>query len=695
MTPIARLIPEEDQRTVNILTLMGALWRGRRIMALSLIATLGLGGAYTFYLAPPRYAATAALSLESDGQKIMDIESLVGGGSTEDDAMNTEVELIRSRDMLTKLVEAMDLTRDPEFNEHLRPAGLLDLDALLARAGIQRAAARIPQDELELNDTVEAVRGAIAASIQRNTYVMTLTALSEDELKARAIANTLAELYVQDQIDQKFLATETAITWLTERAAELEIEMRQQEQTLGEFRTRTDIVSLDAIEALNRQLADARNRLSATRAERAAGEDSLLRAQGLMAAGDLRGLAALHEDDQLNRLVRAGDTEGARARTVALSDRAQAVLSRQDGQVRTLAQSVERLEAQIAGQSQDLAELQQFEREIEATQMLYKTFLARLKEATVQRGLQQPDARIMSRAIPGNQIAPRHPVNLILAAMLGLLIGAAAVLSRQFLNKGYRTGDALEGGTGLPLLGQIPKMPFRRRDQLLTYLNDKPASPAAEAIRNLRTSILLQGRTPPQIIMSTSSLPGEGKTTQSISLAHNFAGLGKKVILIEGDVRRRTLDSYFKARAGKEGLVTAMKRRGGDISDLVVRDPRLKADILLGEECRINAADLFSSSSFRDFLESLRDRYDVIIVDTPPVLVVPDARVIGQHVDAILFNVAWDRTARTQVREALRQLETVNLKVNGLVLGQVDPSGAKRYGYGGTYGSYGRGYYEA
>lgn len=695
MTPIARFVPEEDQRTVNILTLMGALWRGRRIMGLSLIAALGLGGAYTFQLAEPRYAATAALSLEVDTSKVMDIESLVGGGSTEGDAMNTEVELLRSREMLTKLVKAMDLTRDPEFNEHLRPAGLLDPDALLSRIGIQPAPSRIPQDELELNDTVEAVRAAIAASIQRNTYVLTLTALSEDELKARAIANTLAELYVQDQVDQKFAATETAITWLTARAAELEIELRQQEDALSQFRTRSDIVSLDAIEALNRQLADARGRLATKRLERELGDERLTRARELTAAGDLRGLATLYEDADLSRLVRDGDTARAGARATALSNREIAVLSRGDTQIQSLDQSVRRIEAQIADQSRDLATLQQFEREMEATQMLYETFLARLKEASVQRGLQQPDARIMSRAIPGHQIAPRHPINLILAAMLGLLFGAAIVLSRQFLHKGYRTGDALGADTELPLLGQIPKMPIRRRDQLLTYLNDKPASPAAEAIRNLRTSVLLQGRTPPQIIMTTSSLPGEGKTTQSISLAHNFAGLGKKVLLVEGDARRRTLDGYFKAASGKQGFVTAMKRGGGDISDLVVRDPRLQADILLGEASRINAADMFSSVTFKDFLDRLRDRYDVIIIDTPPVLVVPDARVIGQYVDAILFTVAWEKTGRAQVREAIRQLETVNLKVNGVVLAQVDPSGAKRYGYGGTYGSYGRGYYEA
>jgi capsular exopolysaccharide synthesis family protein len=272
----------------------------------------------------------------------------------------------------------------------------------------------------------------------------------------------------------------------------------------------------------------------------------------------------------------------------------------------------------------------------------------------------------------------------------------AIVLIRQFMHNGFRSADELEGATGLPVLGQIPKMPFKAREGLIGYLHDKPTSAAAEAVRNLRTSLLLSDiDNPPQVIMSTSSLPGEGKTTHSIALIQNLAGLNKKVLLIEGDIRRRTLNEYFHD-IPEGGIVTALSGEK-PLHELVLHDDRLGADVLMGEKSRVNAADLFSSDRFRNFLDDLRHAYDFVIIDTPPVLVVPDARVIGQHVDAILFSVAWDKTNRAQVMAALRELESAKLKITGFALAQIDPKGMRRYGYGdahGAYGAYGKGYYD-
>ena len=166
-------------------------------------------------------------------------------------------------------------------------------------------------------------------------------------------------------------------------------------------------------------------------------------------------------------------------------------------------------------------------------------------------------------------------------------------------------------------------------------------------------------------------------------------------------MRRRTLNEYFKgvsARSSGDGIVAALTSSGASFERLLVSDPRLKADILLGEKSTVNAADIFSTKTFHAFLERLRETYDFIVIDTPPVLVVPDARVIGQHVDAIIFNVAWNRTSRAQVKEALRQLETVGLTPSGLVLSQIDVAAMKRYGHGGkhgAYGTYGNAYYDA
>ena len=189
--------------------------------------------------------------------------------------------------------------------------------------------------------------------------------------------------------------------------------------------------------------------------------------------------------------------------------------------------------------------------------------------------------------------------------------------------------------------------------------------------------------------MSTSSVPGEGKTTQSLALAQNLAGLDKKVLLVEGDVRKRVFAEYFGIK-NENGLIAVLQ---GDsaLDEAVVFQDVLQTDVLMSERPRSNAADIFSSQAFKDFLNDARDIYDYIVIDTPPVLAVPDARIIGKLVDATIYTVRWDFTTQRQVTEGLKSLANVRVPVTGLVLGQVDLKGQKKYGYGegiGFYGSY-------
>ena len=194
--------------------------------------------------------------------------------------------------------------------------------------------------------------------------------------------------------------------------------------------------------------------------------------------------------------------------------------------------------------------------------------------------------------------------------------------------------------------------------------------------------------------MMTSSLPGEGKTTQSLALAQSFAGMEKKVLLIEGDIRRRTFQEYFKLKV-KSGLVSAV---AGDLplDQLILQSEQLGIDVLIGEKTNVNAADFFSSSRFRAFLNQLRLQYDVIIIDTPPVLVVPDARVIGPMVDTVIYSVHWNKTTKAQLEEGIHSLQSVDIKISGLSLNQIDLRKAQNYGgkYAELYGKgYGRKYY--
>lgn len=704
LTPAPAMPQAEEGDEIDLLELAGSLWRGKWVILATTFLALTIGAWYAYGVAVPKYAATSSLALQLRKEAVVDLESVVSGVSTETSSINTELEVIRSRGLLEKLVTQLDLTRDPEFNGALRPPSAVARLKGLLRGGDDPAptpadAAPAPDDaitpeESEMIRTVGAVRRAISATNQRNTYIFNIGATTTDPLKSARIANALAALYIQDQIDVKFQATENAVSWLSERVVELEAELQQKQDLVKERRSSMDVSTVEALEALNQQQRAMGERLAEARLASAREEARLNTLQDLARNGSRAELVAGLDDPALTRLAarlaegEAGAEDLFADRLALLTQEAENAAARQTQQTAALQASYDRLQTRFDTQSSAVIELQNLERDLNATRTLYETFLTRLKETSVQRGLQQADSRVLSAATPGHYVEPRKSRIMALAMLLGALLGSLVVLARQFLHQGYRTAETLAADTGLAVLGQIPKMPIRRRDQLIDYLNDKPTSPAIEAIRNLRTSVLLSNiDTPPQILLSASSLPGEGKTTQAISLAHNLAGLNKRVLLVEGDIRLRTLSQYFDIPDSRHGLIAAMTGEH-DLSDLLLRDSRMDVDILLGEKTSANAADVFSSDRFRNFLEELRHHYDFIVIDTPPVLIVPDARIMSQFADAVVFSVAWDRTAKTQVTEAIRQFHSVNSRVTGLVLSQIDPKGMRRYGYGGKYGAY-------
>jgi succinoglycan biosynthesis transport protein ExoP len=345
------------------------------------------------------------------------------------------------------------------------------------------------------------------------------------------------------------------------------------------------------------------------------------------------------------------------------------------------------LEKKQDQQATALLQLRQLQREAEASRLIYEFFLSRLKETSVQEGIQRPDARMLTKAeVPGGPSSPHRGITLMTGGGGGLLLALALVFLFERLNASFRSTEQLESRTGQAVIGTIPMAPVTGRRALLQYLLDKPTSSVAEAIRNLRTSVLLANvDNPPQVIMVTSALPGEGKSTCCIALAQISKALGKRVLLIECDLRRRTFQAYFDLpeRGGLLSVLSGAK----SFNDIVYLDEASGLHILPGEESSVNAADIFASQRFADFIAEMRQHFDFIFIDTPPVLAVPDARVIAKNSDAVIFCVRWNRTARETVVEGLRFFAQVNVKVAGLVLSQVNVNKMARYGYS-NYGYY-------
>jgi succinoglycan biosynthesis transport protein ExoP len=695
----------EDQ--IDLMQLFATLWRGKWIIVFCTLLASVLGLYYAVVIADPKFAARTRLALQVNSQQVVDIQSVVSGVSTEDEAINTELQVIKSRTLLLQLIRDMDLTEDPEFNERLRDPSLFSIGTILdwvkSYVDIPGSGPEIPPTDREVElEVAKTVGDAISASAQQNTYIIQITARTGDFLKSAEMANRLAQIYLDDQIRVKFDETEFAVDWLSERVTQLEVELNEKEAGIKDLRAETELVSIEVLEALNIRAKDIRERLNNTNTMALNFAAKGARIATLSVARDFAAIAEEYRQPVLSGLAADALEQGGNAETAFFAELTRlqeddaSNLARVVSQRDALQTSYDLIQKEIEVQNADLVKLNQLVREAEATKVLYETFLARLKETTVQIGLQRADSRVLSEAVPGERVAPRTSLILAISFVLGGMLGVGIVLLRSMAQRGFRSSEELERVTGYTVLGQIPVMPFRRRGGLLEYLRTKPTSAANEAIRNLRTSILLSNvDAPPKVIMSTSSIPGEGKTTQSIALAQNLSGLGKKVLLIEGDIRRRTFDLYFKDKP--KGHLVSVVSEGMELSEALLSEEELGIDVLMGGKSSINAADFFSSDKFKTFIEQMRETYDFVIIDTPPVLVVPDARVIGHQSDAIVYTVKWDFTNHHQVTDGLRQLSSVGLGVSGLVLSQINPRGMKRYGYGGRYGayaSYGKGYYD-
>jgi len=681
-----------DEDVIDLGALLSTLWRKKIWIFACILVFAVFGALYAFGVATPKYRATSVIVLDASGEELLDLGAVLPSLGTDSEAINTEVEVLKSRRLLERVVISANLLEDLEFNPSLVPPGLKSK----IKSALTGQPLEAPTQEEQLTSAINGMLDRMSVRNVPNTYVLQVTVETEDPHKSVMLADMMAEQYILYQMDVKFEATKDASEWLASRVADLKADLEQAEARVSEFSANSEVVSIETVQALERQLKEQRDRLLTMRM---ALENDKSQLERLTAAAHETADAKLKaaNDPRLTTIYReSGETDAFDMRYAQLLTQASVQVQRMQTQVQSLEGSIKTREADIARQSDELIQLQQLTREAEASRLLYEYFLSRLKETSAQEGIQQADSRILSNAVlPDEPSEPRKSLILAMSMILGAMVGSGIALLWEMRQNGYRLASDLETETGLPVMGQIPLIPTGSRREGLDYLADKPASAAAEAVRNLRTSVMLSNLDKaPKVIMSTSSLPSEGKTTVSFALAQNFVGLGKKVLLIEGDIRRLVFSQYLNVEDAK-GLMSVLSGEN-TLEDAVIHDSIVGADILVSEPTKINAADILSSDKFAQLLNVAREAYDIVIIDTAPVLVVPDARVVAQYVDTVLFTVKWDSTTKTQVRDALHMFETVGRPVNGLVLNQIDPKGMKQYGYGdsyGAYGSYGAKYY--
>jgi capsular exopolysaccharide synthesis family protein len=302
----------------------------------------------------------------------------------------------------------------------------------------------------------------------------------------------------------------------------------------------------------------------------------------------------------------------------------------------------------------------------------------------VQASLQTSDARFLTRADPPQSpdTASRRRI-VLMAALGGMVAGAGLAMLLERLTDTFRSPADLAARTGLPVLAAVPQSGSLRRprDLLRKYLG-KPNGALAEAVRNLRTSILFSDPAdPPKVVMFTSSVPGEGKSTTAMLVAVTSQQMGRSAIVVDCDFRRRTLSHILSPESDRPGLVALLEGRLG-IDEAVMVEPESGVHLLAQgptEREDGSPADVLASPRFAALINDLRSRYDLIVLDTPPVLVVTDSRVLARLADAVVYLVRWDRTGRNAVQEGLRELASIKARFAGVVFTLVNEARAAKH----------------
>jgi capsular exopolysaccharide synthesis family protein len=675
----------------------------------------------------PEYRATALVMLDTRKAKVTNTTDVLAGLSPDLPAMQTEIEVLRSVSLLGRVVDKLNLSRDPEYGAAQPSAIALLLRELqnlyqsLVGAESGPRPARNVDDGPRLRAIVALQRNLTIASRGRS-YVISIAIDSIDPAKAKKIVDTITDFYLVDQLQAKLDANKRATEFFNERLDELKRNLEVAERAAATFREKSGLTIGKDSTIASQSLSELNTQLVQARAQRADRESRLIALQ--QAARNPATLGGVTEvlANPLISSLRAQEAEVARrvgdlnqrygdshprmlqtrAEQGQIQGRIQSevakILSSLQGDVEAARSKETELQAQVTaletkagGLGQNEVELRQLEREAQSGRSVYEDFLKRFKELREQQDIQQADARVLSPAsVPPGPIYPRYALTLVLAFAGGLVLSGVLIGVIERLDGGFRTGDQIEQMTGRALVGMIPGLSKFALGSLspARFAVQKPSSAYAEALRSALTAVMLGSLDKaPKVLMVTSSLPGEGKSTFVCSLGGLIARSNpdKRVIVVDGDLRRSSILAALGVPS-TGGTIDEFLSGAKTIEEIIGRDEQSGLYYIPARPHTPNSSEILDSNAMRNFISVLSEQFDYILLDTPPLMAVSDARVAAKLADYIIFLVRWEQTPRELAVNALKLLQTTSRNV-GVVLSQVNVRRHAKYGYG-DYGSY-------
>jgi capsular exopolysaccharide synthesis family protein len=676
-----------------------------RNLALSIIAVAGLLGLLATFLATPQYTSTTRIEILPDVPVATSVEGQRDKALVNEVSFyNTQYSLLQSESLAERVVRAGNLTADKDF---LAAFKLDNPDASMTSAERR-------------NRTRQVVRILLtqqSVSPVRNSSLVDVSFSTPSPFLSSKLANLWAQQFLLSSIDRRFAATSDARKYLEARLTSLRQNLEASERSLINYSTNKGIVTISSqtdtngrtqsqtlvasdIEAISEALAKARelriaaeaelsntltvngtamaSTISSLRQKRAETEAELAQQRTIFADSYPTVVALRAELENLDRSI-AKET----ARTSQGNREAYNAATKRE---RDLQAELDRLTRKYNEQQRDSIEMAILQREVDSNRQLYEGLLQRYKEIGVA-GVGTNNISVVDVAkVPNSPSSPNLALNLALALFLGLALASGLIFVLEKMDSSIRDPQDVVKRFGLPLLGTIPEI----LDQPIAEAITNKKSPIYEAYFSLKTNLtFLTSHGAPRSIMLTSSRPQEGKSNSSLCLATVLAATGKSVVLVDADVRNPSQNHYLGV-PNQRGLSHYLAG-DNDLEGMMVTLPKYGFSLITAGKVPPNAAELLGSERLDQLIATLLERFDHVLIDSPPLLGLADAPLIARRVEGVLFTIEANSTRVRAIGTALTRLRMAGAKIFGAIVTKVGPKNlAYGYGYGYGYGySYG------
>lgn len=714
-----------ENAQLSIKRIIDIVQRRLLVIFLGFLLTFLAVAALTFSQSPT-YTATTQVIVETEEKNVINIAGVTTGLGADTAVIDTEVEVMGSIALLEKVVRKNGLVENEEFNPFIRePATGF---GARAKSVVKSVIGSSDEDEdpfegLSEEEKKESIERTVVENLARNvkvsrvgtTFILMVQVDSGNPETAAMLANAIAEQYRINQLDEKLEATKIAADWLSENVEELANEVEAKQRRVEDFRARSGLLeaagtrlteqNLTFLEAdrarIKSELDEARSKFENVQNTQATGGDvtSLAEVLDSPIIADLKSqrAAVLRRQAELLTTYGPRHPEMQRVRSEAadideqISSEVNRIVARLSQAVLIAERQLNEKNRQISGERNELArnnkntvELKALERDARTSEELYEEFLSRFKETRPQNDIAEADARILSRAsIPDSPSSPKTLINLILGVLLGGIVGSALALLLEMFDTRFSDGAEVHRKLGIPTISSVPQISsagflgmFGKNPA--EFMIENPFSAYSESVRILRAAIAFSDiDKETKTVAVTSSLPDEGKTSLTLALGRMSAMSGSRTLVIDGDFRRRQLT----IAAGVDPEIGFIEHLFGvgTMEEVIMRDSASNLHLLPLSLEGHTPHDVFGTRAFDDLLEKLREHYDLILIDTGPLLFMAEARVIAGKSDQSILILRWRSTTSVAARQSLNLLKSFNANILGIVLNRVDTKRRRHY----------------